>query len=223
VVKSRVVFVTGSSNGIGREIALAFAAEGAKLAVTFFSDARGGRETEKRCRERGSEETLLLSLDLRDTKSIRTAVDDVVRRFGKIDILINNAGVAVWKELREQSVADIENQLRTNLEGLIKMTLFCLPHVEEMIINVASGAGQRGFAELAPYCASKFGVRGFTQALAQEMTRPKMYVVNPDMTSTRMTGFRGRPPDQVAQVVLNTARGKYRRPSGSDINVWDYV
>jgi len=222
-VKSRVVFVTGSSNGIGREIALAFAAEGAKLAVTFFSDARGGRETEKRCRERGSEETLLLSLDLRDTKSIRTAVDDVVRRFGKIDILINNAGVAVWKELREQSVADIENQLRTNLEGLIKMTLFCLPHVEEMIINVASGAGQRGFAELAPYCASKFGVRGFTQALAQEMTRPKMYVVNPDMTSTRMTGFRGRPPDQVAQVVLNTARGKYRRPSGSDINVWDYV
>ncbi len=222
-MKSRVVFVTGSSNGIGREIALAFAAEGAKLAVTFFSDARGGRETEKRCRERGSEETLLLSLDLRDTKSIRTAVDDVVRRFGKIDILINNAGVAVWKELREQSVADIENQLRTNLEGLIKMTLFCLPHVEEMIINVASGAGQRGFAELAPYCASKFGVRGFTQALAQEMTRPKMYVVNPDMTSTRMTGFRGRPPDQVAQVVLNTARGKYRRPSGSDINVWDYV
>jgi len=91
-----------------------------------------------------------------------------------------------------------------------------------MIINIASGAGQRGFAELAPYCATKFGVRCFTQAIAQEMTRPKIYAVNPDMTKTRMTGFQGRPAEEVAQIVLNTAKGKYRKSSGSDINVWDY-
>lgn len=102
------------------------------------------------------------------------------------------------------------------------MTRTCLPHVKDMIINIASGAGQTGFAELAPYCATKFGVRGFTQALAQEISRPKIYAVNPDMTKTRLSGFQGRPAEQVAQIVLNTAKDKYRKSSGSDINVWDY-
>jgi hypothetical protein len=62
----------------------------------------------------------------------------------------------------------------------------------------------------------------FTQALVQEISRPRIYAVNPDMTKTRMTGFQGRPAEQVAQVVLNTAKGNYRKTSGSDINVWDY-
>ena len=91
-----------------------------------------------------------------------------------------------------------------------------------MIINIASGAGQTGFADLVPYCATKFGVRGFTQALALEISRPMIFAVNPDMTKTRLSGFQGRPPEQVAQVVLNTAKGKYRKTSGSDINVWDF-
>ena len=170
----------------------------------------------------GASETLLLRLDLRDNKSITDTVDNIVKTFGKIDVLINNAGIAVWKPLQEQNLADIENQLSTNLEGLIKMTWACLPYINDIIINIASGAGQTGFAELAPYCATKFGVRGFTQALAQEISKPKIYAVNPDMTKTRMSSFRGRPAEEVAQVVLNMVKGKYRKSSGSDINVWDY-
>jgi 3-oxoacyl-[acyl-carrier protein] reductase len=92
-----------------------------------------------------------------------------------------------------------------------------------MIINISSGAGQTGFADLAPYCATKFGVRGFTQSLAQELTGIKVISVNPDMTKTRMTNFEGRPPAQVARVILNTAKKKYRVPSGGDVNVWDVV
>lgn len=221
-MRDKVVLITGSSKGIGRETAFQFAAEQARVVITYCDDEAGGQETEKRCRELGASETLLVRLDVRDNQSIAETVDLVVRTFGKIHVLINNAGVAVWKDLRMQTLADIEDQLRTNLEGLIKMTWACLPYVEDMIINIASGAGQRGFAELAPYCATKFGVRGFTQALAQELTKPKVFAVNPDMTKTRMTGFQGRPPEQVAQVILNTAKGKYRKPSGSDINVWDY-
>ena len=221
-MKNKVVLITGSSNGIGRETALKFAAEKAKVVLTYCTDKPGEQMTEKRCRELGAAETLLIKLDLKDNKSILSAVDKVVKTFGKIDILINNAGVAVWKPLKEQNFVDIENQIRTNLEGLIKMTWTCLPYVKDMIINIASGAGQQGFAELAPYCATKFGVRGFTQALAQEISRPKIYAVNPDMTKTRLTGFQGRPPEQVAQVVLNTAKGRYRKKSGSDVNVWDY-
>lgn len=221
-MKNMVVLITGSSKGIGRETAFKFAAEKAKVIMTYCNDKTGGQETEKKCRELGAAETLLVRLDLKDDKSIADAADNVVKTFGKIDVLINNAGVAVWKQLKEQDPADIENQVRTNLEGLIKMTWTCLPHVKDMIINIASGAGQSGFAELAPYCATKFGVRGFTQALAQEITRPKVFAVNPDMTKTRMTGFQGRPAEEVAQVVLNTAKGKYRKKSGSDINVWDH-
>jgi 3-oxoacyl-[acyl-carrier protein] reductase len=221
-MKNKVVLITGSSNGIGRETAFKFASEKAKVVLTYCNDRLSGQNTEKRCRELGAYETLLVELDLRDNKSILNAVDKVVQTFGKINILINNAGVAVWKPLKEQSLAEIEDQIRTNLEGLIKMTWTCLPHIKDMIINIASGAGQTGFAELAPYCAAKFGVRGFTQAVAQEISGPEIYAVNPDMTKTRMSGFRGRPAEQVAQIVLNTAKGKYGKTSGSDINVWDY-
>jgi 3-oxoacyl-[acyl-carrier protein] reductase len=221
-MKNKVVLITGSSNGIGRETAFKFASENAKVVLTYCNDRLGGQKTEKRCKELGASETLLIKLNLRENKSILNAVDKVVQTFGKIDILINNAGVSVWKPLKKQKLSDIEDQIRTNLEGLIKMTLICLPHVKDMIINIASGSGQTGFAKLAPYCATKFGVRGFTQALAEEMSRPKIFAVNPDMTKTRMTGFQGRPAEQVAQVVLNTATGNYRKSSGSDINVWDY-
>ena len=221
-MKNKVVLITGSSNGIGRETAFKFAAEKAKVVVTYCNDKAGGQKAERKCRELGASETLLIKLDLKVNKSILNAVDKVVKTFGKIDVLINNAGVAVWKPLKKQGLADIENQIRTNLEGLIKMTGTCLPYVKGMIINIASGAGQTGFADLAPYCATKFGVRGFTQALALEISRPMIFAVNPDMTKTRMTGFQGRPAEQVAQVVLNTAKGKYRKTSGSDINVWDF-
>jgi len=221
-MKDSVVLITGASNGIGREIAFAFAAEKAKVVVTYCRGRRSGQNTEKRCRQLGASETLLIPLDLRDNKSMATAVDSVVGKFGRIDILVNNAGVVVWKPLKEQNLTDIEDQIRTNLEGLIKMTRICLPHVQDMIINIASGAGQTAFADLAPYCAAKFGVRGFTQALAQEISRLKIYAVNPDMTKTRMTGFQGRPPEEVARIVLHTAKGRYRKRSVSDINVWDY-
>jgi NAD(P)-dependent dehydrogenase (short-subunit alcohol dehydrogenase family) len=221
-MKDKVVLITGSSNGIGRETAFKFASEKAKVVLTYCNDRLGGQNTEERCRELGAGETLLVRFDLRNNETIESAVNEVVETFEKIDILINNAGVAVWKSLREQTLADIEDQIRINLEGLIKMTWACLPHVKDMIINIASGAGQRGFADLAPYCATKFGVRGFTQALAQEISKPKIYAVSPDMTRTRMTGFQGRPAEQIAQIVLNTAKGKYRKSTGSDINVWDY-
>ena len=200
-MKNKVVLITGSSSGIGRETALAFAAEKARVIVTYCTNRPGGLETEKRCKELGAPDSMLVKLDLRSNKSISGAVHTVLRTFGMIDILVNNAGVAVWKPLMKQSLSDIERQMRTNLEGLIKMTWTCLPHVKDMIINIASGAGQTGYADLAPYCATKFGVRGFTQALAQETSRPKIYAVNPDMTRTRMTGFQGRPPEEVALVV----------------------
>ncbi len=101
LIKNKVVLITGSSNGIGRETAFKFASEKAKVVLTYCNDKAGGQNTEKRCRELGSSETLLIKLDLRDNKSILSAVDKVVKTFGKIDVLINNAGVGVWKPLKK--------------------------------------------------------------------------------------------------------------------------
>jgi 3-oxoacyl-[acyl-carrier protein] reductase len=214
--------ISGSSMGIGRETAYKCAVEKAKVIVTYCKSRPEGEKTYRKCRELGASEVLLVKLDVTDSKNITRTVRRVIDKFKRIDILINNAGVVCWKPLKDQSVADIERQIRINLEGLIKMTKTCLPYVKDMIINIASGAGQRGFADLTVYCATKFGVRGFTQSLAEETNKIKIFSVNPDMTATRLTGFQGRPPEEVAQVVLNTAKGIYKLPSGSDIDVWEY-
>ncbi len=221
-LKNKVVLITGSSIGIGRYTAYEFAKEGSKVIITYYKDKEEALKTYNTCLELGMSEGLVLYLNLMDNGSIVRCVNEVLDRFGYIDILINNAGVLAWKPLREQSFEEIEAQIRVNLEGLIKITKVALPHIREMIINIGSGAGKTGFPELTTYCATKFGVRGFTQALAQEETDIKVYTVNPGMTATRMTGYKGVHPSIVAKVILNTAKGIYRKPSGSDVDVWEY-
>ena len=223
IMKNSVVLITGSSRGIGRETACLFAGEKAKVIVTYCHDRAQGEESLRKCRERGATEALLVHLDVMDNRSMERALERVISKFKKIDILINNCGVIAWKPLKEQSLDEIELQVRANLEGLIKVTKLCIPHIKEMIINIASGAGQTGYADLTTYCATKFGVRGFTQALAAEVMNLRIYAFNPDMTATKMTNFEGRPPEDVARIILNTAKGMYAIPHGGDINIWDHL
>ncbi len=222
-MKDSIVLITGSARGIGRETAYLLAGEKAKVVLTYCHDREQGEETLRKCRELGAADALLLHLDVLDNRSIERALERVLSKFKKIDILINNCGVINWKPLTEQSLDEIEVQVRTNLEGLIKVTKLCIPHIKEMIINIASGAGQTGYADLTTYCATKFGVRGFTQALAAEVTNIRIYAFCPDMTATRMTNFEGRPPVDVARIILNTAKGMYAVPHGGDINIWDHL
>ncbi len=222
-MRGKVVLITGSSVGIGRATAYEFARGGGRLIITYYRDREEGEKTLQRCRELGMEEGVLLYLNLMDNESILSFSREVIKRFKGIDILINNAGVLAWKSLREQSFEEIEAQVRTNLEGLIKLTKVLLPHVREMVINIGSGAGKMGFPELTTYCATKFGVRGFTQALAQEERGLKIVCVNPGMTATRMTGYRGEAPERVARIIYGVASGYIRAPSGSDVDVWDFL
>jgi len=222
-LKNNVVLITGSSAGIGRETAIAFAKEGCRLVITYNKEKDEAITTAKKCELLGSPDTLVVNLNVMDDKSVREAVRSVISKFGTIDILVNNAGVIAWKPFREQIKDEIESQLRTNLEGLIKMTKECLPHIKDAIINLASGAGIDAYETLTVYCATKFGVRGFTQALALEEKNLHIYAVNPGMTATRMTNFQGMPPERVAEVVVNAAKGKYKVKSGGDVNVWEVI
>ncbi|MEM3154339.1 MAG: SDR family oxidoreductase [Candidatus Woesearchaeota archaeon] len=221
-LKDKAVLITGSSEGIGRETALKFAAEGCALAITYCHHRKEGEDTVKKCIERGASDALLVQLDISDDKSIKNCVKSVVKKFKHISILINNAGVLRFALFRDQSFDDITLQVNVNLSGTMKMTHEALPYVKDMIINIASGAGKTAYDTLVPYCATKFGVRGFTQGLAQEVKIP-VYAVNPGMTSTRMTNYKGVPPEKVAQVIFNTAKGRYRVKSGGDIDVWNYI
>lgn len=222
-LKNKVVFITGSSIGIGRETAYKFAKEGYKVVITYRTNKSEAQKVVDKCLKLGAVDTLLLQLDIMNNQSIRTAVKQVGDKFGEVSILINNAGIVIWKYFKDQSFEDIENQIRTNLEGLIKMTNECLPFIKDMIINIASSAGLAGYPEITTYCATKWGVRGFTKALARELPKVKVFAVNPGVIATQMNDFQGMPPDKVAEVILNLAKGKYQLKSGADVNIWDYV
>ena len=216
----KVVVITGASNGIGRETAILFAKEGCKLAITYHKDEKEAKETAKKCVELGSLGVLVVKLDVREYNSIKSAVKQIISKYAEIDVLINNAGVIDWKPFDEQSIGSIQNQVRTNLEGLIMMTRECYSFIKETIINISSGAGKQGFGDLTTYCATKFGVRGFTQAMADGYPKLRIYSVNPGMTATRMTDYKGVPASGVASVIVNTAKGKYNVQSGGDVDVW---
>ena len=222
-LKNKVVFITGVSSGIGRETAYKFAAEGARLALTYFNNKEEANKVVKKCEELGAPDVLMLKLDIRDNENIREVVKQIIAQFGKIDVLINNAGVIEWGPLEKETLEGIENQIRVNLEGLIKLTRECLPYIEDSIVNITSGAGIRAHPTLATYCATKFGVRGFTQTLALEYPQLRIFAVNPDTTAMAMTDYEGRPPEEIAQVILNTAQGKYRVPNGGDVNIWEVL
>lgn len=228
-LKGKVVFITGSSRGIGAETAKAFSKEGSIVVITYLDEKEkeNAKKVAEACKALGAEKTLVLQLDIRKNESIRKAVSAVLKKFARIDVLVNNAGVIAWKPLAEQSFEEIENQVRTNLGGLIKMTKAVLEHMHKrkdgIIINIASGAGKTAYAELSTYCATKFGVRGFSKAVAME-TSPKnvrIYIANPDMTATQMTNYIGRPPSDVAEVIVNTAKEDiYNVEPGADIDLW---
>jgi NAD(P)-dependent dehydrogenase (short-subunit alcohol dehydrogenase family) len=215
----RVVLVTGASIGIGREIALRFAAERSRLALTYFEHRAEAEEVVARCLALGATDVLALPLDARDDDSIREVVEGVAGRFGAIDILVNNAGVVVWRPFLEQGFGEIEEQLLVNLHGVLKLTWSCLPHVRDAIITIGSGSALHGTATLAPYCAAKWGVRGFTKALALEHPEKRIYAVHPTRTATRMNDFHGDPPERVADVVLRVARGELDLEPGADVDV----
>jgi len=224
-LKNKTIFITGASIGIGREDAFKFAREGCKLVLTYFRDKKEAQLVSKKCLGLGSPEVLLLPLDIRKDSSITKTVEKIIKRFGRISILINNAAVIYWKPLKEQSFKEIDDQLRTNLEGLIKITKILIPYIDNMIINMGSAASMPGNLKTnqSVYGATKWGVRGFTQALTKEYQNLKFYNFVSGGVATRMKNYKGIAPDKIAQLILDFAKEKYTLKSGLDINARDFI
>jgi NAD(P)-dependent dehydrogenase (short-subunit alcohol dehydrogenase family) len=219
----KTVLVTGASSGIGREIALRFAVARSRLALTFFEHRAEAEEVAEICRGLGSPEVLTASLQLADDGSLRTLVETVVDRFGAIDILVNNAGVIVWRPFLAQDFGDIENQLRVNLEGVMKLMWAVLPMVSDAVITIGSTATLHQSHTPPTYCATKWGLRGFVKALAVERPGKRFVSVHPTVTATRMSEMKGMPPEKVADVVFRVAAGDIEVEPGGDVDMRDFA
>ena len=157
------VLVTGASIGIGRETALRFAAAGCRVALTYVEHRAEAEAAAKRCLGLGAPDALAVLLQLGHEGSGCAVLQAVVERFGGLDVLVNNAGVISWKPFVEQGIEEIDEQIVVNLLGVMKLTWCALPHVRDAVITVGSTATLHQSRTPPPYCASKWGLRGFVE------------------------------------------------------------
>jgi 3-oxoacyl-[acyl-carrier protein] reductase len=171
-LEGKATVVTGGARGIGRGIVAAFAAGGADVAVADVLPERDAAAVLSEV-ERAGRRGLYVRTDVSREDEVRGMVDTVVGAFGRIDVLVNNAGVLSLSPVEEMPVEEWDRVLGINLRGTFLCCRFALPHMlrrgEGKIVNVASQLGQVGAPELAHYSASKGGVIAFTKALAREV------------------------------------------------------
>ncbi|MBI4098106.1 MAG: SDR family oxidoreductase [Candidatus Levybacteria bacterium] len=222
-LSDKIILITGSSKGIGEAIAYAFSKEGAKVIVTYNSDSEGAEKVGQKCRQLGAPDALVLNLNIRDNTSIKNVVSEVEKKFGHIDFLINNAGVISWEKFEQETFEEIENQVRTNLEGMIKMTSGAMPQIKTGIINIASRAGHVPYPGRSVYSATKYGVVGFTKSLAEEYPDLKIFTVSPGAVKTEMWNFQeGADPAMVADYIVKAVKGEVPLKDG-DLNLWELI
>lgn len=175
-LSGRTALVTGASSGIGRGVARRFAEAGADVAVNHPpapGEREGARETADAVEGAGSE-ALVVEADVADADAVEAMLETVHGRWGPLDVLVNNAGVADRCRLAEMPVEAWDAVVDVNLRGTFLCTRFALPTMLEAgagaVVNVASNYGIDGAAEMVHYSASKGGVVAFTRALAREVS-----------------------------------------------------
>ncbi len=215
-LSGRAALVTGGSRGIGRAVAVLLARAGARVAVDYFSNEEAANSLVRQVRARG-EEAMALAGDVADPRQARQLVRDVVTAWGRLDILINNAGI--WKEDRAGG-GDLEVWDRTiaiNLRGAHIVTDAAIPHLEKTggsIVFVSSTAGQRGEAGHSAYASTKGALISYTKSLAAELG-PRGVRVNciaPGWVETDLTREALSDPQRRRQIEESIPLGRVAQP-----------
>lgn len=195
----QVAVISGASAGIGREAALALAARGLRLAL-LARRPEPLAEVAALALDAGAPDVVVCPCDVREESSVREAVAATLQRFGRVDILLNNAGLSLNGEIDGYSMADWRTVLDTNLTGTFLLCREVLPTMKAQrsgqILNVSSGAGRNGIRGMAAYCASKFGVVGLTEALGHEVRafQIRVAVLLPGSVATDFSRVANRRP-----------------------------
>ena len=229
----RVALVTGAGAGLGRAVTIALAEAGADVvAVSLDPDELVSLDRETR--ERGLH-VLSIAADVGSERETARVADRVLASKGRVDVLVNNAGVIDVKPLTDTTVADWDRVLSTNLRAVFLYTASFLPGMKErrhgVILNVSSRAGVRGRANEVVYTASKFGVEGFTRALAAELAPWDIAVATVEpgvLIRTKMSATtysaraqrRWRDPAEIAPAFVRLAKDGLPF-SGKRVNAWN--
>jgi len=187
-LKDKVALITGGSRGLGLAIAREVCAQGGKVALVARDPEELNRAKMQLMKEGG--EVLTLPCDLLDAAQIHSAIVQSIQCFGKIDILINNAGIIEVGPFDHMQVEDFDRAMRLHLWAPFVLTLQIVPHMRKQgggrIVNISSIGGKIAVPHMAPYSASKFALTGFSDAIRAELGRDKIYVttVTPGMMRT---------------------------------------
>lgn len=240
-IDGRTALITGSERGIGRSIALTFAAAGADIVIASLPrDETAVKNMEEMANEieKLGRKVMVVPVDVSNEQSVKNLAAETGKIFPQIDILVNNAGTIILPDnILETPVADFDKMIAVNLRSIF---LVCQNFIPQMIkrrwgrvINIASSAGLWGLPDRLSYCSSKFGAVGFTNALAIDM-KPYNVAVNaicPGAVDTPLTAY-SKPdvdksdwmqPEDIANLALFLASNKAAAITGSNYKIMGWI
>ncbi len=224
VLEGKVALITGAGRGIGRAVALAYAREGASLTLCSRTK-KELEETEKAVAERGAA-SLVQPCDVSRVEEVERFVERAIGLFGRIDVLVNNAGIAHRAaSLVELSPEEWESVLTTNLRGAWLVARAVVPHMLRQrggsVINVSSWLGRDALTGYGAYGVSKWGLEGLTRYLSLELKSARIRVnsVSPGYVATKMTNYQGGRPEDVTDLFVYLASDASAGLTGRQLDV----
>lgn len=202
---AKVWFITGASSGFGAELAKAIVEKGDKIVATFRKEEQANEFSQQH-----KDSAAGVVLDVTQTENIPAAFQRAIEKFGKIDVLVNNAGYGTLGAIEEFSMEEIRAQMETNFFGAIAMTKAALPIMRQQgsghIVQISSQAGFRAGAGFGLYNASKFALEGFSEALALEVAPfgIRVTIVEPGPFRTEFLGTSMKPAAQKLEAYENS-------------------
>jgi 3-oxoacyl-[acyl-carrier protein] reductase len=170
-LEGKIALITGGSRGIGAAIAKRLAADGANVAITYTKGAGAAASIVKEI-ERAGQKAIAIQADATDARAVQAAVERTVAAFGRLDVLVNNAGTAIPKTFAETTLEEMDRLIDTNVRGTFVATQAALKHMNDggRIIMIGSAVGERVLVPgLVPYSATKGAVKMFAQGLSREV------------------------------------------------------